>query len=243
MIVRDAIERSLEPKEYKSSGLTRLWASEVGSCPRKAMFRILGYKAESDFPVELREKFQWGNIMEDETARALKVMYGAQLTTQLPLRTKYWSGKTDMVIGLESHKPIIIEHKATSDSGIKYVPRESHVAQIVLYGQLFEELYSKKPQLLLVYRSWSHYAELEVRDEGDTVSIKGQLDGNDFQKIVPVNVSKARMYLEQYFGLQSLPDYKKTDECYFAGKPSCQFFVQCHSGQKETKSAIGWGLF
>jgi len=207
------------------------------------MFRILGYKAEGDFPVELREKFQWGNVMEDETARALKAMYGEQLIVQLPLRTKCWSGKTDMVIGLESHKPIIIEHKATSDSGIKYIPRESHVAQIVLYGQLFQEVYDKKPQLLLVYRSWSHYAELEVKDEGDTVSVKGQLDGGAFQKTVPINVTKMREYLEQYFSVRDLPSYEKEDECYFAGKPSCQFFAQCRSGQKEVSNAAKWGLF
>ena len=243
MLVRTAIEKSLAPRAYKSSGSKLLWASEVGSCPRKVMFRILGYKEETEFPLELREKFQWGNIMEDETARALKGVYGEQLTTQLPLKTKYWSGKTDMVIGLESHQPIIIEHKATSDSGIGYIPRESHVAQIVLYGQLFEELHNKKPQLLLVYRTWSHYAELEVIDKGEFVSVGGQLDGAEYQMDVHINVTKMREYLEGCFGLQKLPDYKKEDECFFAGKPSCQFFKQCHSEKKEVTRVAGWGLF
>jgi len=240
LLVRDSIIKSLEPREYKSSGPTLLWCSEIGACPRKALFRILGYKSTWDPPLELREKFQWGNVVENETARALKEMYGKQLTTQLPLRDKYWSGKTDMVIELESHSPIIVEHKATSDKGFNYIPKESHIAQVILYGQLFQELYGKEPRLLLVYRSWSHYAEFEVEDKGEEVICKGQLDREDFYKEIPLNVTKAREYLEEHFGLQKLPDYHKWDECEWAGQPSCAYFQACQGPDK--KCAL-WGNF
>jgi len=199
----------------------------------------LGYKSKWEPPLELREKFRYGIIMEDETAHALKGVYGDQLVTQFPLRTKQWSGKADMVISPDSHSPILIEHKATNDSSLgqysQYIPRDAHVAQLVLYGQLFSELYDKDTHLILVYRSWSHYAEFEVEDRGDFVFCKGELDGNDYQKDIPINVTKAREYLEKHFALQQLPDYKKLDECEFQGVPSCGYHEMCHSAK--------WGDF
>ncbi|MBC8273395.1 MAG: hypothetical protein H8E40_00280 [Chloroflexi bacterium] len=242
MIVRDAIIKSLEPREYKPTEPVLLWCSEIGTCPRKALFRILGYESTWDPPLELREKFRYGVIIEDETARALKEMYGEQLATQLPLRNKFWSGKTDMVIGLNSNKPIIVEHKATSDTGFNYIPKETHVAQIVLYGMLFQELYEKDPRLLLVYRSWSHYAEFEVVDKGEMVICKGELDGEDFYREIPINITKAREYLEEHFSLQKLPDYCKWDECEWGGKPACSYFQVCRSNS-QPEQAVRWGDF
>ncbi len=246
MIVRDAIEKSLKPKSYKGSGLVRLWPSEIGGCPRRALYRILGYKPEKEFPLDLREKFQLGNVLEAETGRALHMMYGKRLKDQVRLRTKTWSGKCDWGLNIGERNPVLIEHKATGSKWWgKYgtPPRVSHIAQLVLYGQIYTEEYNIEPRLVLYYRAWSNWAELELDDLGDSVCIKGIMDGEDFYDEIVIDVTKRREYLEEYFALQEIPPYEKTDECYFRGKPSCHFFEQCHEGQKVKQNIAEWGLF
>lgn len=244
VIVRPAVAKSLEPKEYRGS--TLLWASEIGGCPRKSLFRILGFKSEKEFPLELLEKFQFGKVLEDDTGRMLKEMYGNRLTNQLELRTKVWSGKCDWGLDVGRQNPILIEHKATGSKWWgKYEspPQDSHLAQLILYGQLYEEKYGIKPRLVLYYRAWSNWAELVLRDLGERVEVTGVMDGSDFRIERLMNVTQSRVYLEKYFSLQELPPYRKEDECFFAGEPSCAYFNQCHENQPNQDQSAKWGLF
>ncbi|MBC8485108.1 MAG: hypothetical protein H8D45_03600 [Bacteroidetes bacterium] len=244
MLVRKAIEESLKPRPQRV-GKTTLWVSDVGSCPRRAMMRCLGYKPEGEFPLSLREKFRYGVIFEDETGRALKEFYGDSFVDQLRLKNKIWSGKADFLL----KDPLtLIEHKAT---GSKYwgqyegIPREAHVAQIVLYGQLYTELFGREPKLLLVYRAWSNYAELEIVDRGDIILCKGMMDDEPYQKELFLNVSARRQYLEEMYGKQELPPVVETSDCEFAGKPSCQYYHLCFGEKPKAKKqqVKEWGLF
>ena len=249
MLVRQAIEKSLAPRNYPPRPQSHLWVSAVGGCPRSAIFSLLGYEKETDFPLSLREKFRFGNVLEDDTGKALREAYKGELTDQVVLKTKIWSGKCDWGLRIGKQEPILVEHKAT---GSKYwkkygtPPSESHIAQLILYGQLYEELYNVKPKLILYYRAWSNFAELELEDLGDRVRITGIMDGKAYNDEAFVNVTKRRAYLERFFDLRELPPYVEVEECRFRGKPSCPFFNKCHSlGKKKPKpqSVAEWGLF
>lgn len=243
MIVRSAIEQSLQPHVHPPYKQSHLWVSSVGGCPRSAMFQFLGYKKETEFPLSLREKFRFGSVLEDDTGLALKEVYGRELVSQVVLKDKIWSGKCDWGIRVGGVNPILVEHKTTGSKWWRKYgtpPNDSHIAQLVLYGQLYTEKYDAQPKLILYYRAWSNWAELELEDLGDTIKVVGKMDGDDFSEIILLNVTKSRAYLEKYFALQELPPYKKTDDCTFRGEPSCPFFNQC---QNESKSTIKWGLF
>ena len=247
MFVRQAIEKSLAPHDYPPRPQAHLWVSAVGGCPRSAIFSLLGYKKETEFPLSLREKFRFGNVLEDDTGKALREMYGGDLTDQVILKNKVWSGKCDWGIHIGEVSPILIEHKATGSKWWgKYgsPPTESHIAQLILYGQLYEELYDTKPTLILYYRAWNNWAELKLEDLGDRVKITGLMDGETYNDEVFINVSKRRAYLEKYFASRELPPFVETDECYFRGKPSCPFFNRCHKlSEKKPQNVVEWGLF
>jgi len=249
MIVRKAIEEALKPKprNYKQ---THLWVSAIGSCPRSAIFSLLGYKKETEFPISLLEKFRFGNVLEDDTGKALQEKYNKNLTDQVILKNKIWSGKCDWGININSQNPILIEHKATGSKYWKMYgtpPNESHIAQLILYGQLYEELYNAKPTLILYYRAWNNWAELILEDLGNKVKITGQMDGIPYNDEFHINVTERRSYLEKCFDLRELPPYIEVDECKFQGKPSCPFYDKCHelANEKPRKPAnvAEWGLF
>ena len=229
MVIRPAIEKHLLQKDQKKEiKPTALWVSDIGYCPRKAMHRVLGFQPEREFPVELLEKFEYGKIYEELTGRALKAEFGTDLVEQFRLETEIWHGNIDFLVSKPS--PLLIEHKATSDSGFNYIPKEEHLAQLVLYGQLFEELYHKSYQLVLVYRSWSHYAEFYVVDLGDKIQVDGEIDRKPIKGDFWFNVTKRRQVLEKWFNLQQLPtDYTKSDECEWQGRKNCNYFDACHS--------------
>jgi len=189
------------------------------------MYRALGFQPEREFPVELLEKFEYGKIFEELTGRALKAEFGIDLVEQFRLETEIWHGNIDFLISKSS--PLLIEHKAISDSGFNYIPKEEHLAQLVLYGQLFEELYHKTYQLILVYRSWSHYAEFYVVNFGDKIQVNGVIDDKPMKGDFRLNVTKQRQVLEKWFGLQQLPPVSKSESCEWQGKPSCQYYNQC----------------
>lgn len=225
LLIRPIIEKSLQPQERKSIE-TALWVSDVGGCPRRAMFRVLGFAPERDFPIELYEKFQWGHVYEAETGRVLKKEFQDRLMEQFRLETKIWHGNVDFII---SFPLTIIEHKATSDSGFNYIPKDTHLAQIVLYGQLYKELHNAEPGLILIYRAWSHYAEFNVTDLGSKIRVDGEIDNKPIRgEFWRVDVSKLREYLEKHFSLRELPPYKKTVECEWDEKPSCAYYNQCN---------------
>lgn len=207
------------------------------------MFQFLGYEKETEFPLSLLEKFRFGSVLEDDTGLALRGMYGSKLVKQVVLKDKIWSGKCDWGIRVGKANPVLVEHKTTGSKWWRKYgtpPRESHLAQLVLYGQLYAEKYDVQAKLVLYYRAWSNYAELILRDLGSSVKVQGVMDDEPYEDIVSINVTKRREHLEKYFSLRELPPYKKTDDCTFRGKPSCPFFEQCHN---ESKSTIQWGLF
>lgn len=232
MIVQSAIEQYVNTEEeYEPTGEPRLWGSDVGYCPRKAMLRVQGYPVTIDFSTDTKIRMSNGVAFEDETAKALLAVYGAErVDTQFVLSTDIWSCKVDFVIYHGTDHPVIIEHKATGDKHWNYnnsLPQPAHVAQLAIYGRLYKEVYGITPALILYYRSWGHYAELSISPDSQTYF--GTMDGVPVNGDFPVDIDTLRATLENAYLADELPPIlaDKTAGCYFRGKPSCSMYYHC----------------
>ena len=114
-----------------------------------------------------------GIASEAETGRALAWEFGKRLHQQVALQSDCWSGKLDFVLDHASPRATIIEHKATSDYAFSGLPRQSHVEQLWLYGELYRQEYGHKPALVLFYRGWSKAAEFVLVEEAGALVVRG----------------------------------------------------------------------
>lgn len=245
--VMEAIRQDIErERNYESSGKPRLWSSDMGYCPRKALMRITGYEKTIDFSTESKLKMRGGVILEDETGRALQEVHGEQnVDTQFRFSTDIWSGKGDFVLYHGTMLPIIVEHKATGDKWWNYkgnIPNPAHVGQLWLYGELYREAHGIMPQLILFYRSWGHYAELELTEgaQGAGINCVGLMDDKPYESFVTPHPRSLRQALESYYATvqwdgttatcPELPPRLDDMEagCNFNGKPSCQMYYHCY---------------
>ncbi len=113
-IVRSALVQRLKSDgAYSSSSKPRLWASEAGGCPRRAMLRVQGYKPRIEFPLQAKEAMQNGKMFEADTEDALPKAYGmARLQSQPYLGNDKWPCKADFLLDGATNHLVIIKHKA-----------------------------------------------------------------------------------------------------------------------------------
>ena len=234
-VVRSAIELKLTDRpDY--GGSSHLWITDVGNCPRKAMLRLAGVPLK-EFPLKVLEAMHEGDVAEADTLDSLVYAYSAgRVERNRSLRNDIWSGKTDAILRLENRDPIVMEHKATGDKWWNYkewIPRNTHICQLVMYGMLYREKFDVDPRLVLYYRSWGHWADMVILDHGDWVEVDGWMDGEPYQKRVDLNVRNLRLELEQYFISKDMPPRLEVEEmdgqCTFRGEPACGYYENCWS--------------
>lgn len=230
MIVYPAIVSDLEREPYPPRE-TILWGSDMGSCVRKAILRTRAEPVSLPFSASALGYMQAGNMWEAETLRALQKAYPG-IVTQLELRTDLWSCKCDFVIGHNTGDPIIVEHKATGDKWWNYkngLPKPEHIGQLWLYGNLYTQKFGIVPKLVLFYRSWGHYAEYAIGQDGRNIVAAGEMDGTPVSKVLPIEPDRWKVELEFAFHERELPPVLRNpdDGCLFNGKPSCAYYHSC----------------
>jgi len=212
---------------------TRLWASEIGRCPRSIMLRILGFERTRDFPEIVKEAMQFGIDKEAETLATLRENFGDRIILQMPLGNDRWSGHPDFIVDSGGNTPIVMEHKGVFGRwrGLDLL-QEEHVTQLCLYGQLYEESQSdcfeiKRPSLILFYRGRSANFMFEVyplaRGGVDVYGVESRpgdslmdvlvdrINGFAFddkpiaRERLDLDVWKLRMDLESYYQARELP--------------------------------------
>lgn len=237
---------SAVPDGYTPSPVKRLWASELGNCPRKIGLRLRDTAETDPFSSATKRVMKQGVVGEAETGRALEWQFGKRLRTQVSIQGHRWSAKLDFVIGHGTAVPIIIEHKATSDMGMRYVPRQSHIQQAWLYGQLYEEAFQIKPQVVLFYRGWNKSAQVTLTEyPPDRLLVSGIVDGVSYEKWQSLtDLQAARRQAEVVYDvwqdlgedadervLQSTLSPRledKTQGCIFGkGKVACVYYGHC----------------
>lgn len=205
-MIRQAFERGFT-NQPKRKLTTDLWVSDLGNHPAKAMARILNGEQE-EFTVEVKEKMQFGNVLEADTAAMLAHNLSSPMIAQFPLYNNIWSGYADLVIDHLSDRVTILEHKVTGDKWWDYkgsLPRAAHVCQLWLYGRLYEENYGIRPRLILYYRAFGHYAELELSEERHRIVAEGIIDGEPVHRYRLVAPDLLREELEQYHLAREMP--------------------------------------
>lgn len=236
-IVRSAMLSRLEDKDrpkYQSSGKPRLWGSELGGCLRKAMLRVQGYEPTLEFPIEAKEAMHNGIMFEADTLQALKQTYGEKnVLEQLALGDNLWSCKADFVLWHGTPNGTIIEHKAVGEKWWNYnnsLPKPEHCLQVWLYGYLYKKKFNVQPRLLLFYRSWGNYAELEITDHKAYLQADGTMNGAAFSKKVTVWADEIRQEAERLYLANDVPGRleDREDGCTFRGKPSCPMYFHCY---------------
>ena len=223
---------SKEAYEAKGHREPKLWASNLGKCPRKAIMRIEGYEDTIDLPLRVREVMRAGVMWEEETEKALLSSLSGSILCNEPLDNEFWSGKADFII-LGHKPPIIVEHKATGGKWFdfqKSLPKNEHILQLCLYGYLYELIFEEKPILVLFYRAFGEWAEFVVEPQENTILVEGKVSGYKRSNVLDVDFHGLRKELEGYYvDRTSLPprlkDMKKG--CLFKKEPSCQYFHHC----------------
>jgi len=240
-VIREAFLEGLKPtpRAYNAGYKPKLWVSDLGACPRRAMLRVLG-KVGDPLPRRVLEVMELGKAYEQVMADMLRRAWKGRIRPQLPLRTPQWSGKADFL--LESGgggAPVFLEHKATGDKWWNYgnnLPKTKDCVQVVMYGKLWREIERTKvsPWLILYYGAWGHWCELSVVDDGASIGVSGHLDGVPVEKSLNANVSALRAELEGWFDAQELPPrpLQPTEAlgCLFRGELGCGMWRHCWDG-------------
>ena len=236
-------KREVRDQEYKNREGYReptpeqkgnLWPTDLGKCHRAAMQRATGVKQTYNFSTRGLDYMNTGVYTEDETLEALRHVYGDRLTDQVILKWSMWSGKADFGIDIGSDKPILIEHKTTSErhfaaDATTELPKHEHIGQAVSYMYLYEKLHGITPEVRLFYKGWGCFAEfILTRDEG-TVQIKGYVNGVFSLKKYDYDVYGEMEELMAWYDADELPPKleKKYKGCTFMGRPSCAFYTTC----------------
>lgn len=236
---RDALRWRKHPES-----ISKLWPSDLQGCPRKAILRVLGYEPTHEFSLSAQESMQAGVVWEAETLRALQEVLGInRVTPQLYLSNRYWSGLADFVIDLGSKHPVIVEHKAQSSKWWNYrgcIPREGDLLQLWLYGQLYEEIYRQRPTLILYYRGWTNWAELNVYPDEGCINVSGFIDDQAMERTFEIDAPTLRTQAEALYTQAitegSIPDRYSIEKeglgfCRFKDQP-CTYYGWCWPEQK-----------
>jgi len=239
----------------------RLSVSGIGHCPRQAIFEAARYHPDHPLHVDpthpfdayVKEVMECGNLWETQTRKALALGLGDKVHWRkndplLRVGNDVWSGHLDFVVEPCEEYPggAIFEHKATNP--VNFVrkgrlPYLFHCMQVLTYGRLYREQHGIGREALptwLYYRSWSHWAELEVWDDGRYIVWEGTLNGRDRSGEFEMEVSLTdRMeMLEAAWLQQELPpryetpfavDFTcaRTNKKRGTGRPSCRYFGVC----------------
>jgi hypothetical protein len=215
-LIRDLLDKSLLSQVAKRQD-GQLWVSDLGYHPAKAMNRILNGKRD-EFPLGTLDVMEDGNMYEANTAHRIMRFYPGSIHTNMPLWNDVWSGYADMVLNHGTDSPVIVEHKATDgaywakarddDPGKSYAPvKSTHVCQLWLYGELYRETYGVQPKLILFYRAWKHYCEVEVKPSEAGVLVQGEMDRKPFERFLLIYPHDLRIELEQYYRHKMMPTY------------------------------------
>lgn len=218
---------------YKGSG--RIYVSSFGRCLRSVMLGLSGVKGK-EFPAHIREIMDLGSAFEATTSRALAARFGMALRSEVQIANSIWSGRMDFLVLDGERVPTIVEHKALGDkwfdSTYAPLPKFEHLCQAWLYGQLYQEKNGITPRVVLYYRAWGQYAELELGLDKDVV--RGSVNGEPVIRHVLLSELPARraLFEKAYAALPNVPEppcAAPSDDvgCTFRGCPSCAFYQQC----------------
>ena len=174
----------------------RLSVSQIGHCPRLAIFEAVRYHPDHPLHVEPTHPFdayvleimEAGNVWEHQTGRALAHRYEDAVHWRkdddaLRVKNGLWSGHIDFLIDECDDFPggAIIEHKATNPVNFRAkdrLPYPFHCMQVLTYRRLLQQKLGMDYIIptYLYYRSWANWAEIQVWEYEDCIEWEGEIN-------------------------------------------------------------------
>ena len=258
-MIRTAFLEGLRRKQQREqqyferqTTLGKLWATDLGSCPRKVMLRVLG-QATPLPDVATLDRWENGNALERSTLYLLTDVYEERLVRGFRMTDERWIAKCDAVLDhpREGHEvrpesfPIILEHKGSSDRWWDYdgkLPDRHHVLQLAFYGDRYHRHFGVWPMLILYYRAWGHFAEFTITRDDPILKATGMVDDQprvvEFPLDLPAQIAELERWYDVLCSTGSLvagallpPRLDNPAQgCTFRGAPSCPFFQLCWGG-------------
>lgn len=120
--LQEVLESRFDPREWRMS--------ELGSCPRRHVMRVLGYDAEQHSE-EAAAYFERGNILESWLVEQFHKQLPGQVETQVEVLGPGCAGHIDIYFPAEA---LIIEAKTANEAAEHYgLPKEEHLWQVQAY--------------------------------------------------------------------------------------------------------------
>ena len=234
----------------------RIPVSQIGHCPRQAIMEAVRYHPDHplhaepthSFDVYVKEIMEAGNVWEHQTGKALAeqfdgVVHWERDDPALRVRNDVWSGHIDFLIEECDHYPAgaIIEHKATNPVNFQRkdrLPYPFHCMQVLMYRRLLQQKLQSDYIIptYLYYRSWSHWAEIQVWEYDDGIEWEGEINGRTKSGEFDICMDDTVRELQDYWLRQVLPPRYRTPttvkfSCAKVRKgqawPDCRYFGTC----------------
>lgn len=240
----------LEPKVDKVRDPFRLYATDIGKCPRQVAYRLLSTEKDYESPEKQRNDQRMFDVAEfiEAMLTAAFMWRGDLISHQTPVlfaQRDNWGGRTDLIVELDGHRRII-EVKTHRGNASNYtLPKPPHVHQASSYHRELAKEYELDAQPLLWYVSRDGSGEpneYEVPHVGyETQGLMDELDEARFE-VKTEGVGMLPPKLDKVLQLRS---YGKTVSC----EPSwqcgyCDYAGTCQPDMsKSTWAALdgnGW---
>jgi len=174
-----------QPKVDKVRDPMRLYATDIGKCPRQVCYRLLSTKKDYESPEKQRNDQRMYDVAEfiEAMLTAAFMWRGDLISHQTPVpfaQRSNWGGRADLIVELDGHYRVI-EVKTHRGNASNYtLPKVPHVHQASSYHWELAREYEldASPLLWYVSRDGSgEPGEYEVPHvEAETVSLMDELD-------------------------------------------------------------------
>lgn len=214
----------MEPKVDKVRDPMRIFATDIGKCPRQVCYRLLSTTKDYESPEKQRNDQRMYDVAEyiEAMLTAAFMWKGNLISRQTPVpfaERSNWGGRADLIVELDGFRRII-EVKTHRGNASNYtLPKVPHVHQASSYHwELVEEYVLSAPPLLwYVSRDGSgepnEYVVDNNRDtphlEADTAALMDELDEARFE----VKTEGAGMLPPKLDKVLQLRSYGKTVSC------------------------------
>jgi hypothetical protein len=212
----------------------RLPVSQIGHCPRQAIFEAVRYHPDHPLHADtthpfgpyVEELLECGNVWEHQTGRALSRKLGDKVYWHredpvLRVGNQNWFGHIDFLVEPCDAFPngAIIEHKATNPVNFKVkgrLPYDFHCLQVLTYRDLLRQKLDEARTTMsdipayLYYRSWANWAELQVWSNDGSIIWEGEINGKWKSGEFEIDLDEEMEALEYYWRNQELPPRYET---------------------------------
>lgn len=175
----------MEPKVDHVRDQMRLFATDIGKCPRQVCYRLLSTTKDYESPEKQRNDQRMFDVAEfiEAMLTAAFMWRGDLISHQTPVpfaERSNWGGRTDLIVSLDGFRRII-EVKTHRGNASNYtLPKAPHVHQATSYHWELVKEYELDAMPLLWYVSRDGSGEPNEYEvphvEAETIALMDELD-------------------------------------------------------------------